>query len=107
MTLTGERNILDDKIKANQCQYDLVREAAKISLSSKDLLEKYKYLTGKDLGHRSSMLETTKFEYSPFGMSFSNAFEKDKAKSGAKSESNFNYDNRYRFYRFYKRYGEF
>ena len=108
MTLTGERNILDDKIKANQGQYDLVREVAKISpLSSKDLLEKYEYLTGKELGHRPSVLEKTKFEYSPFGMSFSNAFEKDKAKSGAKSESNFNYDNRYRFYRFYKRYGEF
>ena len=43
--------ILDDKIKANQAQYHLRREAAKISaLSSKDLLEKYEYLTGEDLG---------------------------------------------------------
>ena len=41
------------------------REAAKISaLSSKDLLEKYEYLTGEDLGHRPSVLEKTKFEYS-------------------------------------------
>ena len=41
MTLTDELKILDDKIKANQAQYDLGREAAKISaLSSKDLLEK-------------------------------------------------------------------
>ena len=45
MTLTNELKILDDKIKANQAQYDLGREAAKISaLSSKDLLEKYEYL---------------------------------------------------------------
>ena len=66
MTLTDELKILDDKIKENQAQYDLVKEAAKISpLSSKDLLEKYKYLTGEDLGHRSSVLEKTKFEYSP------------------------------------------
>ena len=66
MTLTDELKILDDKIKANQAQYDLGREAAKISaLSSKDLLEKYKYLTGEDLGHRSSVLEKSKFEYSP------------------------------------------
>ena len=44
------------------------REAAKISaLSSKDLLEKYEYLTGEDLGHRPSVLEKTKFEYSPLG----------------------------------------
>ena len=58
MTLTDELKILDDKIKANQAQYDLGREAAKISaLSSKDLLEKYEYLTGEDLGHRPSVLQ--------------------------------------------------
>ena len=68
MTLTNELKILDDKIKPNQAQYDLGREAAKISaLSSKDLLEKYEYLTGEDLGHRPSVLEKTKFEYSPLG----------------------------------------
>ena len=68
MTLTDELKILDDKIKANQAQHDLGREVAKISaLSSKDLLEKYKCLTGEDLGHRSSVLEKTKFEYFPLG----------------------------------------
>ena len=36
MTLTDDLKILDDKIKANKAQYDLGREAAKISaLSSK------------------------------------------------------------------------
>ena len=41
MTLPDELKILDDKIKANQAQYDLGREAGKISaLSSKDILEK-------------------------------------------------------------------
>ena len=58
MTLTDELKIIDDKIEANQAQYDLGREAAKISaLSSKDLLGKYKYLTGEDLGHRPSVLK--------------------------------------------------
>ena len=58
MTLNDELKIIDDKIKVNQAQYDLVREAATISaLSSKDLLEEYKYLTSEDLGHRSSVLE--------------------------------------------------
>ena len=53
MTLADELKILDDKIKANQAQYDLGREAARISaLSSKYLLEKFKYLTEEDLGHR-------------------------------------------------------
>ena len=38
MILTDELKILDDKIEANQAQYDLDREAAKISaLSSKEL----------------------------------------------------------------------
>ena len=37
MTLTDELKILDDKIKANKAQYDLDREATKISaLSSKE-----------------------------------------------------------------------
>ena len=68
MTLTGELKILNNKIKANQAQCHLGREAAKISaLSFKDLLEKYEYLTGEDLGHRPSVLEKTKFEYSPMG----------------------------------------
>ena len=49
MTVTDQIKILDDMIKSNQAQYDLGREAAQISaLSSKDLLEKYEYLTGKD-----------------------------------------------------------
>ena len=66
MTLFVEFKILDNKIKVNQAQYDLGREAAKISaLSSKDLLEKFKYLTGENLGHRPSVLKKTKFEYSP------------------------------------------
>ena len=81
MTLTGELKILGDKIKANQAQYDLGREAAKIFvLCSKDLLEKYKYLTGEEIGHRPSELEKTKFECSPFVMSFSKPFKKIRLK---------------------------
>ena len=44
------------------------REESKVSaLPSKDLLEKYKYLTGEDLEHRPSVLERIKFEYSSLG----------------------------------------
>ena len=39
-------------------------------------------------------------------MFFSKVFEKNKAESNAKSESDFNYDNNHRFYKFYKRYDE-
>ena len=108
MTLTDELQILDDKIKANQAQYDLGIEVAKISaLSSKDLLEKYEYLTSEDLGHRLSVLQKTKFEYSPLGMSLSKSFKKDNIKNIANRESDFNYDGKYKFYRFYKQYDEF
>ena len=108
MTLTYELKIPDDKSKANQAQYDLGREAAKISdLSSNHLLEKYEYLTGEDLRHRPSTVEKAKFEYSSLGMLFGKAFEEDKAKSVTKSESDFNYDSIHKFYEFYKRHDEF
>ena len=108
MTLTDELKILENKIKANQFQHDLGREAAKISaLSSKDLLEKYEYLTGEDLGHIPCVLEKTKFEYSPLGMSVSKASKKDNVKNIAKRESDFKYDNKYGFYRFSKGCDEF
>ena len=69
MTVSDLIKILGNKIKANQAKYDLSREVAKISaLSSKDLLEKYQYLTGKDLGYKPSVIEKAKFEYSHLGM---------------------------------------
>ena len=70
-------------------------------------MEKYEYLTGEDLRHRPGVLEQTKFEYSPLGMSLSKSFKKDQVKNIAKSESNFNYDSNHKFYEFYKRYDEF
>ena len=44
MKLTDEYKILDDKIKANQPQHDLDREAAKISALSSKKLDEYEYL---------------------------------------------------------------
>ena len=82
MTLTDEHKILEGKIKANQVQYDLGREAAKISaLSSKDLLEKYEYLTGQYLGHGPIVVEKTKFEYFQMRMSLNKSFNKDNSNS--------------------------
>ena len=73
MTVTDQIKILDDKVKATQAQYDLSTEEVKISaLSSKDVLEKYDYLTGKDLGLKSSVFEKDKFGYSPLRMVLTN-----------------------------------
>ena len=69
MTLTEQVKILDDKIKTNKAQYDLDREAFKISALSSSELEKYEYLTGEDLGN-SKIIQKTKFEYSPLGKVF-------------------------------------
>ena len=73
MTVTDQINILDVKIKPNQVQYELGRETAKIyALSSQNLSEKYEYLTSEDLGHKPSVFEKTKSEYSSLGMTLIN-----------------------------------
>ena len=73
----------------------------------KVFLEKYEYLNGEDLGRRPSVLEKTKFEYSPLGMTLSKSFKKCIVKNVANKESNFNYDGEHKFYIFYKQHDEF
>ena len=48
MTGKEQIKILDDKIEANNVQYDLDRMNAEISAHSSDDLPKYEYLTKKD-----------------------------------------------------------
>ena len=76
MTVTDPIKILNRKIKQNEVQYDLYREAAKISALSSKNLDKYEYLTGEDLGLKPSTVEKAKFEYSPLGMSLNKTFKK-------------------------------
>ena len=57
MTVTDQPKILDNKIKANQAQYDVDRLAAKIFALSSVELEKYKYLTGEGLRYKQSVAE--------------------------------------------------
>ena len=80
MTLTEQVKILDDKIKANKTQYDLDREAAKISALSRGELEKYEYLTGEDLGYKPDVIQKAKFEYSPLGKVFNKELDKSEKK---------------------------
>ena len=79
MTVTDQIKILNRKIKQNESQYDLDREAAKISALSSKNLDKYELLTGEDLGLKPSTIEQAKFEYSPLGKIFNKGLsEKDK-----------------------------
>ena len=70
MTITDQIKIIDDKIKANQAQYDLDILAGKISALSSGELWKYEYLTGEDLGYQLSVLEQMKFDFSLLGKVF-------------------------------------
>ena len=82
MTVTDQIKIIDNKIKANQAQYDLDRLTAKISALSSGELRKYEYLTGEDLGYRPSVLEQTKFDYSPLGKVFNKGLDDKDDKKG-------------------------
>ena len=66
-TVIDQLKILDNKIRANRAQYDLDRKNTEISAFSGDELEKYEYLTGKDLEINPSVVDKAKFEYSPLG----------------------------------------
>ena len=129
MTLTDQLRIIDNKIKANQAQYDLDRSAAKISPYCSADLRKHEYLTGEDLGYKPSVGEQAKFDYSPLGNIFSKGLDKDDQKEGifkrlgnikdenqqllnafsvaAKNQSDFNYDFKYGFYLFYRDFEKF
>ena len=57
MTLTEQVKILGHKIKVNQVQYDLDREAPKISAVSYKELDRYEYLTGEYLGYKLDVIQ--------------------------------------------------
>ena len=81
MTRKEQIKILDDKIKANERQYDLNRINAEISAYSSSDLPKYEHLTKKDLGYKPDAVEKVKFEYSPISKIFTDGLAKeDKSK---------------------------
>ena len=76
MTRKERNKILDDKIKANNAQYDLDRMNAEMPTYSSGDLPKYEYLTKKDLKHKPDAFEQAKFEYSPLGKVFTDGLDK-------------------------------
>ena len=82
MTVTDQIKILDRRNKQNKAQYDLDREAAKISALSSNNLDKHEYLTGEDLGLKPSTVEQAKFEYSPLGKIFNKGLSEEDRKEG-------------------------
>ena len=60
---------IEDQIKDEKLQYDINREAAKISALSSGKLDKYEYLTGEEIlpSNQQQIIQQAKFNYSPLG----------------------------------------
>ena len=63
---------IDNQIKDKKLQYDINREAAKISALLSGKTDKYEYLTGEEIlsSNQSSITEKAKLTYSPLGKAF-------------------------------------
>ena len=60
---------IEDQIKDEKLQYDINREAAKISALSSGKLDKYEYLTGEEIlpSNQQQIIQQAKFTCSPLG----------------------------------------
>ena len=63
---------IEDQIRDEKLQYDINREAAKISALSSGKIDKYEYLTGEEIlpSSQQQVIEQAKFIYSPLPKSF-------------------------------------
>ena len=63
---------INDQIRGEKLQYNINREAAKISSKSSGKLHKYEYLTSEDIlpSNQQKVIEQAKFTYSPLGNAF-------------------------------------
>ena len=60
---------IEDQIKDEKLQYDINREAAKISALSSGTIDKYEYLTSDEIlpSNQQQIIQQAKFNYSPLG----------------------------------------
>ena len=63
---------INDQIWDEKLQYDIKREAAKISPLSSGKIHKYEYLTGEDIltSNQQQIIEQARFTYSPLEKAF-------------------------------------
>ena len=77
MTRKEQNKILDNKIESNINQYKINRLNAEISAFSSGDLNKYEFLTRKDLKYKPNALDKARFEFSPLGQTFSTGLDKN------------------------------
>ena len=63
---------IENQIKDEKLQYDINREAVKISALSSGKIDKYEYLTGEEIlpSNQQQIIEQATFTYSPLGKAF-------------------------------------
>ena len=63
---------INDQIRDEKLQYDINKQASKISALSSGNIHKYEYLTGEDIlpSNQQQIIEQARITYSPFGKSF-------------------------------------
>ena len=63
---------INDQIRDEKLQYDINREAAKISALSSGKIDKCEYLTGEEIlpSNQQRIIEQAKFTYSPLRKAF-------------------------------------
>ena len=63
---------INDQIRDEKLQYDINREAAKISALSSGKIHKYEYLTSEDIlpSNQQQIIEQARFTYSPLRIAF-------------------------------------
>ena len=76
MTRNEQNKILDAKIESNVNQYKVDRLNAEVSAFSSGGLNKYEFLTRKDLKYKPNALDKARFEFSPLGKTFSTGLDK-------------------------------
>ena len=76
MTRLEQIKILDNKIESNINQYKINRLNAEISAFSSGDLNKYEFLTSKDLKYKPNALDKARFEFSPLGKAVSTGLDK-------------------------------
>ena len=85
MTRKEQNKILDAKIESTAIQYKVDKMNAEMSAFSSGDLNKYEFLTRKDLKYKPNALDKARFEFSPLGKTFSTGL--DKTSQGYQEES--------------------
>ena len=77
-----QNKILDNKIESNINQYKVDRLNPEISAFSSGDLNKYEFLTRKDLKYKPNAFDKARFEFSPLDKAFSTGLDKTAQEEG-------------------------